>query len=279
LGSAAGSRGARRAHDRWNADPSRPTWRGLGLALVFHGSGFTGRGEVVLASRAEVALTRGGLLERAAHDLRRRDTGPRGSFPARRATMAALARRVCGPDPDVRAEARYEPPPDIAWDEAAYRGDAYPVYSYAAAAVDLEIDRTTFDLRVRRVTTAQDVGRAINPRLVEGQILGGTAQGLGYALLEHAVYADGRMTNAQLTNYIIPTCPDMPPVDVTLVEQRYSRGPGGAKGVGELPMDVPAPAVAAAVFQATGAWMTALPILPERLAAALVESAVPRRSR
>jgi CO/xanthine dehydrogenase Mo-binding subunit len=169
----------------------------------------------------------------------------------------------------VRAEARYEPPPDVSWDEDAYRGDAYPVYSYAAAAIDLEVDRATFEVTLRRVTTAQDVGRAINPRLVEGQIIGGTAQGLGYALLEHAVYRDGVLQNPQLTNYIIPTFPDMPPVDVTLIEEPYSRGPGGAKGVGELPMDVPAPAVAAAVHGATGLWMTELPILPERIARAM----------
>ena len=293
-------RATTRAHAHWNADQSKRSWRGLGLALVFHGSGFTGRGETVLASRVEVALTRagmftalaastemgqgstttlaqmtadalgvpvdwvhvetpdtwkvpnsgptvasrtvlivGGLLEKAGRDLRRRLVGARGSFPARRAAMAALARRACAGEPDVRADARYEPPPDIVWDEAAYRGDAYPVYSYAAAAVDLEIDRATFEVTVRKVTTAQDVGRAINPRLVEGQIIGGTAQGLGYALLEDAVYRDGVMLNPQLTNYIIPTFPDMPPVDVMLVEERYPRGPGGAKGVGELPMDVP----------------------------------------
>jgi CO/xanthine dehydrogenase Mo-binding subunit len=326
-------RATRRAHDRWNADPDRTTWRGLGLALVFHGSGFTGRGEVVLASRVEVALGAtgvfkalaastemgqgatttlaqmtadalgvpvdwvdveapdtwkvpnsgptvasrtvlivGGLLDRAARDLRRRLTGPRGSFPATRHAMAAFARRACAGQPDVRAEARYEPPPDITWDEKAYRGDAYPVYSYAAAAVDLEVDRSTFEVRVRKVTTAQDVGRAINPRLVEGQIIGGTAQGLGYALLEHAVYRDGIMQNPQLTNYIIPTFPDMPPVAVTLVEEPYSRGPGGAKGVGELPMDVPAPAVAAAIHRATGVWIPELPILPERIMRAIDEA-------
>jgi CO/xanthine dehydrogenase Mo-binding subunit len=90
-------------------------------------------------------------------------------------------------------------------------------------------------------------------------------QGLGYALLENVVYRDGVMQNAQLTNYIIPTFLDMPPVDVVLTEKGYSRGPAGAKGVGELPMDVPAPAIAAAVYNATGLLLTDLPILPERL--------------
>jgi CO/xanthine dehydrogenase Mo-binding subunit len=80
------------------------------------------------------------------------------------------------------------------------------------------------------------------------------------------------MQNPQLTNYIIPTFPDMPPVAVTLVEEPYSRGPGGAKGVGELPMDVPAPAVAAAIHRATGVWIPELPILPERIMRAIDEA-------
>jgi CO/xanthine dehydrogenase Mo-binding subunit len=310
----------------WNRERSHRTWRGIGVALVHHGSGFTGRGEVVLASRAAVALTRdgdiraltaatemgqgtttmfaqitadalgvpiawvsvetpdtwkvpnsgptvasrtclvvGGLLERAAKELKARVQARTGAFPRTRVELAAAARRVCGDDPELRIEAEYSKPPDIEWDEEAFRGDAYQVYSYAAAAVDLEIDRTTCDVIVRKVTTAQDVGRAINPLFVEGQIIGGVAQGLGYALLEHAVYRDGVMENAQLTNYIIPTSLDVPDVDVKLVEERYSHGPSGAKGVGELPMDVPAPAVAAAVFHACGAFVTELPLLPERI--------------
>ena len=122
--------------------------------------------------------------------------------------------------------------------------------------------------------TAQDVGKAINPLLVEGQIIGGTAQALGYALLENTVLDDrGVMQNAQFTNYIIPTTLDTPNMDVTIVEAPYSKGPFGAKGVGELPMDVPAPAVAAAIHDATGLFMTELPILPERLCKAFHDRA------
>jgi len=319
-----------RDHARWNRDPRQRTWRGAGLSLVFHGAGFTGRGEVVLRSRASVVLTRdgrfkalaasteigqgattafvqmtaealgvppdwvevenpdtwkvpnsgptvasrtvmivGGLLQQAATALRHQVVGARRPWPRTRAALRSLAARACGSEPHIRCDADYRPPPGIEWDEDAYRGDAYGVYSYAAAVVDVEVDRATFEVTVRQLTTAQDIGRAINPLLVEGQIIGGTAQALGYALLELPVYRDGLMQNAQLTNYIIPTAPDMPPVDVTLVEQRYSHGPGGgAKGVGELPMDVPAPAVAAAVWRATGAWIPELPIFPERIARA-----------
>jgi CO/xanthine dehydrogenase Mo-binding subunit len=318
-----------REHARWNRNAANPTWRGAGLSLVFHGAGFTGRGEVMLRSRAAVLLMRdgrfkalaastemgqgatttfaqmtadalgvdidrveienpdtwkvpnsgptvasrtvmivGNLLQQAATDLRRRLVGSRGAWPSTRKAMASLAARACGDEPFVRCEAEYRPPPGIEWDEDAYRGDAYGVFSYAAAVVDLEVDKTTFEVTVRKMTTAQDIGKAINPLLVEGQIIGGAAQGLGYALLELPIFRDGVMQNAQLTNYIIPTAPDMPPIDVVLVEEPYSHGPGGAKGVGELPMDVPGPAVAAAVWRATGAFIPTLPLLPERIARA-----------
>ena len=105
------------------------------------------------------------------------------------------------------------------------------------------------DVAVRplRVTAVVDVGRAIHPALARGQVEGGTAQGLGWALLEHVVMRDGRMANAQLTNYLIPTTLDTPPIEVELVENPYPGGPFGAKGLGELPIDGPAPAVVNAI--------------------------------
>jgi len=319
----------RRAYDRHNRDGRQPTWKGIGLAVVHHGSGFTGRGEVMLASRASVRLSRdggitalaasteigqgtttmlaqitadalgvpvdwvdvevpdtwkvpnsgptvasrtcmvvGGLLQRAAQRLRGQIVEVAGAVPTTRAAFARAARRACGHADHLRADEDYRKPPEVTWDEDAYRGDAYAVYSYAAAVVDLEVDKRTFEVTVRGVTTAQDVGKAINPLLVEGQIIGGMVQGLGYALLEHVVYRDGLMRNAELTNYVIPTSLDVPPFDVVLVERPYSRGPWGAKGVGELPMDVPAPAVAAAIFHATGIVVPNLPILPETIGGA-----------
>ena len=106
-------------------------------------------------------------------------------------------------------------------------------------------------MRLRKITTAQDIGKAINPLLAEGQITGGTAQAVGYALYENVVMKNGAMANSQLTNYIIPTSLDTPPMDVSIIERPYSQGPFGAKGVGELPMDVPGSAIAAAVYHAT----------------------------
>jgi CO/xanthine dehydrogenase Mo-binding subunit len=316
---------------RWNRGATNASWKGIGVALVHHGAGFTGRGEVMLASRAAVVLTRdgritalaasteigqgtttmlaqitadalgvpvewvdvetpdtwrvpnsgptvasrtamivGGLLQRAATALRTRI----GAVPETRAVLKRVAAKLCGDQAELRIEEQYQKPPEIVWDEEAYKGDAYAVYSYAAAAVDLEVDKRTFEVTVHKVTTAQDIGKAINPLLVEGQIIGGTAQGLGYALLENVVYREGVMQNAALTNYIIPTSLDMPPMEVVLVEEPYSRGPGGAKGIGELPMDVPGPAVAAAILNATGLFMPSLPILPEHLAAAHADAQV-----
>ncbi|MFQ5790414.1 MAG: molybdopterin cofactor-binding domain-containing protein, partial [Acidobacteriota bacterium] len=210
----------------------------------------------------------GGLLRRAALDLKQAVEGKIGSFPRSRAGLRKVAAELCPHQGELHFVAQYQNPKEIRWDDESYRGDAYGVFSYAAMVVELEVDRLTYEVTVRKVTTAHDVGKAINPLLVEGQIMGGTAQALGYSLLENAVFENGVMQNAQLTNYVIPTTLDTPPMAVTIIEKPYSRGPFGAKGVGELPMDVPAPAVAAAIYNATGFFIPELPLLPERILAA-----------
>ena len=134
------------------------------------------------------------------------------------------------------------------------------------------MDLDTCETRLLKVTTAQDIGKAIHPVLAAGQIEGGTVQGLGYALLEEVRWKDGRVWNHQLTNYIIPTAVDSPRMKVVFVDNPYSLGPRGAKGVGELPMDVAAPAVVAAIHDATGVWITELPATPERILAAMASS-------
>src|SRR6476646_9923422 len=115
--------------------------------------------------------------------------------------------------------------------------------------------------------------KAIHPLLASGQIEGGSVQGLGYALLEEVVMRDGRMANAQLTNYIIPTTLDTPPIDVEIVDHPYSGGPFGAKGVGECPVDGPAAAIVNAIRAATGKRIDQIPATPERLMALLGEEA------
>ncbi len=105
----------------------------------------------------------------------------------------------------------------------------------------------------------------LHPTLAAGQIEGGVAQGIGWALTETVVLKDGAMANHQLTNYIVPTAMDAPPIRVLFREHAYAHGPGGAKGIGELPMDGPAPAIGAALADALGVVLPVLPYLPERL--------------
>ena len=115
----------------------------------------------------------------------------------------------------------------------------------------------------------------IHPVLAAGQIEGGVAQGIGYALYEKVVWQEGRMINNQMTNYIIPTAEDIPPIRVFFEEVPYQYGPYGAKGIGELPMDGPAPAIINAVVQATGTRFNAIPLLPEDIYRGLMAAAPP----
>jgi CO/xanthine dehydrogenase Mo-binding subunit len=150
------------------------------------------------------------------------------------------------------------------WDDATYRGDAYGSYGWACDVVEVEVDRDTCEVRPVRFTSVHEIGRAIHPMLAAGQIEGGSAQGLGWALLEDVVMRDGRMANASLTNYIIPTTLDAPRMDVVLRENPYAHGPFGAKGVGEMPIDGPAPAVINALRHA-GFDLREIPATPEKL--------------
>ncbi|MEO7732032.1 MAG: xanthine dehydrogenase family protein molybdopterin-binding subunit [Kofleriaceae bacterium] len=161
----------------------------------------------------------------------------------------------------------YEPPPGIEWNDATYTGSAYPVYGWAACLVDVEVDLDSYEIAITRCVQAVDVGKAINPAIVKGQIEGGTLQALGWAVLENVVYKEGKVWNASMTNCIVPTFADAPDLETILVEVPYPYGPSGAKGVGEIPMDGPAAAVANAVEDALGCAFDALPISPEAVAA------------
>jgi CO/xanthine dehydrogenase Mo-binding subunit len=165
----------------------------------------------------------------------------------------------------LRATSQYRPPPGLVWDDDKYLGDAYGTYGWAAYVAEVSVDTTTWEIRVEDFVAVQEVGRVINPTLAAGQIEGGVAQGIGWALFEDVVWRDGRMANATMTNYIMPTSMDLPPIRVFFEEVPYVHGPGGAKGIGELPMDGPAPAIFNAVAQAIGADVRQLPLTPERL--------------
>lgn len=159
----------------------------------------------------------------------------------------------------------YTLPPGIKWDDRTCRGEAYPVYAWGCDVAEVEIDMDTFGVRVVKMWLAQDVGRAINPKMAEGQIEGGTLQSLGYALMERHIVEGGRFRTNRLQTYLIPTTKDAPEMETIIIEDPFSYGPMGAKGIGELPMDGGAPAIANAVANATGLDVSELPITPERL--------------
>ena len=290
------------------------TNRGIGLSLFFHGSGFTGGGEIKLASKASLALTERGARilvasteigqgTRTMHaqivadalglpydriDVNAADTGV---VPDSGPTVASRTCMIVGrilqrcaeemrerlgtltPREYLRRHGQlvvtkeYERPGDMSWDDNSYQGDAYGTYGWGCDVVEVEVDRATWEVKPIAFTTVHEIGKAIHPMLALGQIEGGSAQGLGYALLEEVVMRDGRMANASLTNYIIPTTLDTPPLEVTMLENPYQHGPFGAKGVGEMPIDGPAPAVINALRHA-GFDLREIPATPERLMAA-----------
>jgi CO/xanthine dehydrogenase Mo-binding subunit len=160
---------------------------------------------------------------------------------------------------------KYEHPRDLHWDEDHYQGDAYGAYAWAVYVAEVSVDMRTAEVRVQDFVAVQEVGKVINPVLAAGQIEGGVAQGIGFALYENVVWQEGRMVNGQMTNYVMPTSMDVPPIRVYFEEIPYARGPAGAKGIGELPLDGTAPAIANAIAHATGADVTRIPITPEVL--------------
>jgi CO/xanthine dehydrogenase Mo-binding subunit len=165
----------------------------------------------------------------------------------------------------LKSFSRYEPPPGILWDDEKYQGDAYGAYAWAVYVAEVSVDLLTYEAHVDDFFALQEVGRVINPTMATGQIEGGVAQAIGYALFEKVVWQNGRMANNQMTNYIIPTPADIPPIRVFFEENPYAYGPGGAKGIGELPMDGPAPAILNAIEQATGASFNHIPLMPEMM--------------
>jgi len=173
----------------------------------------------------------------------------------------------------LKSYARYEAPPDVFWDDEKYRGEAYAAFAWAVYIAEVTVDLTTYSVTVDDFVALQEVGKVINPVLAEGQITGGVAQAIGFALYEKVVWQDGRMMNNQMTNYIMPASVDLPPIRVFFEEHGNVHGAHGAKGIGELPMDGPAPAIVNAVEDATGVRFCSIPLLPEDLFEALRDEA------
>jgi CO/xanthine dehydrogenase Mo-binding subunit len=191
----------------------------------------------------------------------------------KRATLAELARLSQASGGGLIAHGTFVAPP-TPYDAKRVEGHVYPAFhspSFHAHAVDLSVDAETGEVSVHRYVVAQDVGFAMNPTYIEGQIEGGVAQGLGQALSEEIVYENGRVLNANLTDYKMPTAVDVPRVESILVQHPSLVGPFGAKGVGEPPNIEPPAAVANAVASATGVRITDLPITAEKIALALRE--------
>jgi CO/xanthine dehydrogenase Mo-binding subunit len=192
-----------------------------------------------VASRTSMVIGR--LVERAAGELKTKlqETGylPESYHPDQ--FKKAAAQYACKRGP-LTIRAQYEEPPGIYWDDQTYRGDAYGAYSWATYVAAVTVDTLTGEVIVDDFVAVQEVGKVLNPVLAEGQIEGGVVQGIGLALYEKVVWRNGGMMNNQMTNYIIPTAVDTPPIRVLFDEIPYEHGAMGAKGIGELPMDGPA---------------------------------------
>jgi len=303
--------------------------RGIGLALFHHGAGFTGIGEVRLASivsirgnsdgtvtllcsQTEIGQgTRTILAQTAAdglgipvewvltEDPDTKDAPNSGPTVASRTAMvvgglfytcgqmlrAEVEKRVgrslatadvlrvaiaeIAAKEELKVSHQYKQPSDMHWDEDTYQGDAYAAYGWACYVAEVEVDTLTGEVKLLDFTAVQEVGRVINPIFAYGQIEGGVAQGLGWAILENVVYKDGRVQNPTMTDYIVPTSKDTPKIDVIFLEHPHHRAPHGAKGIGELPMDGPAPAVVNALRDALGVSFTHIPVIPEIILPAL----------
>jgi len=217
-----------------------------------------------VASRTSMIV--GKLVETAALEIRTKLVN--GGYLAAEynaAEFAEACRRYFDRIGPLTSFVKYEHPRDLFWDDERYEGHAYGAYAWAVYVAEVSVDMRTAEVRVDDFVAVQEVGKVINPVLAAGQIEGGVAQGIGMALYENVVWQEGRMVNGQMTNYIMPTSMDVPPIRVFFEENPYERGPAGAKGIGELPLDGTAPAIANAIAHATGASITRVPVTPEIL--------------
>jgi CO/xanthine dehydrogenase Mo-binding subunit len=230
-----------------------------------------------VASRTVMVV--GKLVESAARGIQQTLTlaGLLGDSYSADEFRAACRRHVAAHGP-LQSWAQYEPPPDIFWDDEKYRGEAYAAYSWAVYVAEVAVDLATYSVSLNDFVALQEVGRVLHPILAIGQIVGGVAQGIGFALYERVIWQQGRMQNSQMTNYIMPTSSDLPPIRVFFEELGNVHGAFGAKGIGELPMDGPAPAILNAVEDALGLPFDSIPLLPEDIFEAITERSAASQS-
>lgn len=160
-------------------------------------------------------------------------------------------------------------PATTALEEETGWGEPYATYAFATQWAKVEVDTETGEVTVLKIIAAHDVGKAINPQMVEGQIEGGCMMGLGYALMEEVLLEEGVIINPQFSSYLIPTMEDAPAITSLIIEEREDSGPFGAKGVGEPALIPTAPAILNAVSNALGVRITSLPLTPEKILIAL----------
>jgi len=225
-----------------------------------------------VASRTVMIV--GSIVESAAKELGER---VRNEQQQHGGSFAEASNRLLEREGTVVVHRRYAHPAGVKFDDATYTGTAYPAYAWACDIAEVEVDLDTFEIDVVGFWSAVDVGRAIHPVLCRGQLDGGALQSIGWALCEEVQWKDGHILNPRMTTYIVPTALDAPPFMTDLVEEPYTFGPGGAKGIGELPMDGGAPALVAAIEHATGIAFNRIPMTPERLFDAWNESQRERR--
>ncbi|MBI3243206.1 MAG: xanthine dehydrogenase family protein molybdopterin-binding subunit [Chloroflexi bacterium] len=170
----------------------------------------------------------------------------------------------------IVGEGWYDPPTKLV-DKDTYKGNISATYGFGAQMAEVEVDTETGKVRVLRLVCANDVGRAINPMAVEGQIEGGAQMGLGYALTEEVIVKEGRVLNPDFLDYRLFTSADMPELESIIIETDDPQGPFGAKGVGEMGGTPTAAAIANAIYDAVGIRMTQAPMTPERVLRALDE--------
>ncbi|MDQ3175896.1 MAG: xanthine dehydrogenase family protein molybdopterin-binding subunit [Acidobacteriota bacterium] len=319
-------------------NPSSRVKKGIGFASFMHGAGFTGSGEVYLASVVGAEATPEGRVRILAasteigqgtntifaqiaaealgldYDVIEVTQPDTGNVPNSGPTVASRTCMVVGKlvesavlglkqtliatghlkegytrsefqracaecikaHGSLKSYSKYQPPPNVFWDDEKYQGDAYGTYAWAVYVAEVTVDLLTYEAQVQDFVAVQEVGKVINPVLAAGQIEGGVAQAIGFTLFENVVWANGRMANNQMTNYIIPTPADIPPIRVYFEENPYAYGPAGAKGIGELPMDGAAPAILSAIENATGVSISHVPLMPEALMEELLDTGVHR---
>ena len=237
----------------------------LGIEQVILEPPDTTMGSAGSSSASRQTWMSGGAIQQACRDLRTQleeravAAGLDFDEVPERASFALLL----SPGP-LRADAEHRHAPTTPLDDDG-QGTAHAAFAFVAHRAVVDVDLDLGLVKVIEIATGQDVGRALNPAQVVGQIEGGIAQGLGLALMEELVVDQGVIQNASLTDYLLPTTFDMPPVRIELVEVPHPGAPFGAKGVGEPPIISSPAAIAAAVRDATGASIERLPIVPEHV--------------